>query len=196
MSNEKDKILKDWLKFLNPDSVKFQLICASLYLTAYELLIDSVVKKTQEFYLTGFQNGEFTYSEDYTKEVKKLFPKDIVIASSMWLCNSGAITDEDVNKIKEFKNHRNELAHEMPKIISDSNHDVKIEDFKEIENLYKKIHSWWLLEVEIPTNSDFDNIDLENLDLDEALSLVMLPINYIVNIVNDEISKQKPKTKD
>ena len=58
MTENKDKILRDWIKFLNPNEVKFQLTIASLYLTSYEFLIESIVQKTKDFYTNGFKNGE------------------------------------------------------------------------------------------------------------------------------------------
>lgn len=36
---DQEKYQKDWLEFLDENEVKFQLITASLYLTAYDLLI-------------------------------------------------------------------------------------------------------------------------------------------------------------
>lgn len=185
-----NKILKDWIKFLDEDEVKFQLICSSLYMTAYELLIDVIVKKLIDFYCEGIEDNEPIISENYKTRVKTLFKGDIVIASSFWLRDRHVITDLEVERIKEFKIHRNDIAHELPKIISDSEYDVRVEHFTEIQELYRKIHLWWFLEVELPTDPDFESIDFDRLDNDEALSLVMLPMTYMVNIVNDEVKKR------
>jgi len=185
-----NKILKDWLKFLDADEVKFQLICSSLYMTAYELLIDAIVKKLLDFYTEGMEDNEPIISENYKSRVKTLFRGDIVIASSLWLRDRHVITDLEVERIKKFKIHRNDIAHELPKIISESDHDVRVEHFTEIQELYRKIHLWWFLEVELPTDPDFESIDFDRLDNDEALSLVMLPMKYMVNIVNDEVKKR------
>lgn len=191
--DDKDKIYKDWIKFLNADEVKFNLICSSLYLTAYELLIDSFVKKTKEFFIVGFTKEEWTISKDYKSQVKALYPKDIVVASAMWLKNIDAITEEDIEKIKAFKTHRNALAHELPKVITDSDFDLNLSYFKEIRDLYKKIHLWWFKEVEFSLNPNLDNIDPESLDYDEVLSFIMMPMDYMINIVNDEIEKREQK---
>jgi hypothetical protein len=190
MAESENKILKDWIKFLDGDEVRFQLTCTSLYLTAYELLIDSIVSKTKDFFIDGLKDGELSFSDDYRK-VKALFPKDIVIASSLWLRNMEVIDDNDVERIKEFKKYRNELAHEMPKIISDTSHDVKTSYINEIKYLYRKIHLWWFIEFEATINSDLDEVDLEKLDYDEVLLFVMLPMNHMSNIVNDEIQRRE-----
>jgi hypothetical protein len=186
MTNLQGKKLKDWLKFFDANEVKFQLICASLYLTAYELLIQCVVEKIKNFFICGIEEGEVVYDAEY-KKVRLLYPKDIVIASSLWLHNNDAISETEVEAIKGYKTHRNDLAHELPKIISETEHEVKIENFKEMRDLYRKINLWWLKEVELGINPDFDDIDHSEIDFDEALIFVMLPMDYIVNIVNDEI---------
>jgi hypothetical protein len=189
MQDPKDKILNDWKKFLDPIEVKFHLTCASLFLTSYELLIDSVVKKTKDFFINGYKNGENTYDAEYSK-VRDFYKKDIVIASSMWLADLNAIDKDDIEKIKKFKEYRNILAHEMPKIISDTSHDVKTEYMQEIRDLYRKINLWWFTEFEATVNPDLDGVDLEKLNYDEVLSFAMLPMDYMVNIVNDEIKKR------
>ena len=190
MKDSKDKVLNDWLKFLNPNEVKFQLTCASLFLTAYELLMDSVVRKTKDFFIDGYKDGENTYSSEYSK-VREFYKKDIVIASAMWLADLNAIDKNDIETIKKFKEYRNLLAHEMPKIISDTSHDVKTEYMQEMRDLYRKISLWWFVEIEATVNPDLDGVDLDKLNYDEVLSFVMLPMEYMVNIVNDEIKKRE-----
>jgi len=190
MKDSTDKVLNDWLKFLNPSEVKFQLTCASLFLTAYELLIDSIVRKTKDFFINGYKDGENTYSSEYSK-VREFNKMDIVIASAMWLADLNAIDQSDIETIKKFKEYRNLLAHEMPKIISDTSHDVKTEYMQEMRNLYRKISLWWFVEFEATVNPDLDGIDLEKLNYDEVLSFVMLPMDYMINIVNDEIKKRE-----
>lgn len=191
--DEKNKTMKDWMKFLNPEEVKFQLMCASLYITAYELLIDSIVKKTKDFFLTGYKDGQNTYDLDEYKKVREFYPKDIVIASAMWIQDLNGIDKDDIDKIKKFKDYRNDVAHELSKFISDTSHEIKVEYFKELKALYRKINLWWFTDFEIGINPDLDNIEINELDFDEVLTFVMLPMNYIENIVNDEVKKREKR---
>lgn len=57
MKFDQEKNFRDWMKFLDADEVRFQLISASLYLTAYDLLVNSVIEKIKDFYITGFDEG-------------------------------------------------------------------------------------------------------------------------------------------
>ncbi|WP_272023830.1 hypothetical protein [Olleya namhaensis] len=187
---DQEKHYKDWLKFLDENEVKFQLITASLYLTAYDLLIDTIIRKIEEFYTDGFDENGFIICKRYKTEVRGLYKKDIVIASTKWLVKNKVITEPELERIKIFKAHRNELAHELTKMISDSDANTKTEFVTEIRDLYFKIQKWWFVEFEVQINPDLGHLDTDKLDYDEVLMMHMLPMNYMVNIVNDEIKKR------
>ncbi len=187
---DKEKHYKDWLKFLDENEVKFQLITASLYLTAYDLLIDTIIRKIEEFYTDGFDENGFIISKRYKTEVRGLYKKDIVIASTKWLVKNKVITESELERIKIFKVHRNELAHELTKMIADSDSNTKTEFVTEIRDLYFKIQKWWFVEFEVQVNPDLGHLDTDKLDYNEVLMIHMLPMDYMVNIVNDEIKKR------
>ncbi len=187
---DQEKHFKDWLKFLDENEVKFQLITASLYLTTYDLLIDTVIRKIEEFFTDGFDENGFIISDRYKTEVRGLYKKDIIIASTKWLVQNKVITDSEFERIKIFKAHRNELAHELTQMISDSDANTKTEFITEIGYLYFKIQKWWFVEYECQINPDLGHLDTDKLNYDEVLMMQMLPMNYMVNIVNDEIKKR------
>lgn len=191
MSVNKEKTYKDWMKFLNPDEVKFNLISASIYITAYDNLITSVIDKIKDFYTEGFDENGYIINEDYKIQVKELCKKDIVIASLLWLKNNNAITSEEVERVKVFKNHRNEIAHELTKILTDSDYSVKTEYIDEIKEILFKIHKWWFIEFEMSVNPELGKLNIEELDFNEVLLLPMLPVNYMLNIIKDEIKKRE-----
>jgi hypothetical protein len=188
---QSDKVVRDMFKFLNQDILKSQLIIASLYLSAYEMLIHSVVERIKEFYIRGFDGEKYIYGEDYKNDVKSLYKQDIVVASSLWLRDNGAITDDDVENIKAFKLHRNDIAHELPKYLLDSDFNVEFSYFGEMEALYKKICMWWFKEVEVSVNPEFDTVDLETLDYDMAISTAIFPMTHLVNIAQNEFTNTK-----
>lgn len=185
-----EKYYKDWMKLLDENEVKFQLITASLYLTAYDLLIDTIIRKIEEFYIDGFDENGFIISEIYKSEVKGLYKKDIVIASTKWLVNNEVINETELERIKIFKLHRNELAHELTQMIADSDANTKTEYIREIRDLYFKILKWWFIEFECQVNPDLGKLDTDTLDYDEVLMMQMLPMNFMIKIVNDEIKKR------
>jgi len=191
MNVNQQKTYKDWIKFLSPDEIKFNLISASIYITAYDNLITTVIDKIREFYIEGFDENGYIINDDYKIQVKELYKKDVVIASLLWLENNNAITSEEVERVKIFKNHRNEIAHELTKILTDSDYRVKTEYIDEIKNILFKIHKWWFIEFEMSVNPELGNLNIEELDFNEVLLLPMLPVNYMLNIINDEIKKRE-----
>jgi hypothetical protein len=190
-----EKYFKDLMKFLDENEVKFHLITASLYLTAYDLLIDTIIRKIEEFYTDRFDENGFIIGEKYKTEVRSLYKKDIVIASTKWLVQNNVISELELERIKLFKEHRNELAHEMTKMISDSDANTKTEFMFEIRDLYFKIQKWWFVEFECQVNPKLGKLDMNKLDYNEVLMMQMLPMNYMVNIVNDEIKKRLERKK-
>jgi hypothetical protein len=191
MDVNQEKIFKDWIKFLNPDEVKFNLISASIFITAYDNLITTVIDKIKEFYIDGLDENGYIINDDYKIQVKELYKKDIVIASLLWLENNNAITSEEVERVKIFKSHRNEIAHELSKILTDTDYRVKTEYIDEIKNILFKIHKWWFTEFEMSINPELGNLNIEELDFNEVLILPMLPVNYMLKIINDEIKKRE-----
>jgi len=196
MNFDQKKYFKDWMKFFDEEEVKFQLITASLYLTAYDLLIESIVQKIKDFYSVGFDENGLIIDETYKFEVKELYKKDIVIASLKWLRNHDVITEHEIKRIILFKKHRNELAHELSKMISDSDKRTRTEFILEIQDLYFKIHKWWFVEFEMAVDPKLEKLNPDELDFKEVLSFVMLPMNYMASIVNDEIIKRNNRKID
>jgi len=193
MNVDQDKHFKDWIKFLDADEVKFQLITASLYLTAYDLLIESIVQKIKDFYTNGFDENGWIIDEKYKTDVRGLYKKDIVIASLKWLEKNNVIAESEIDLVKIFKEHRNELAHELSKMISDSDKRTKTEFIQEIRDLYFKIHKWWFIEFEMAIDPELGKLNPDELDFDEVLSFIMMPMNHMINIVNDEIKKRNER---
>ena len=187
---DQEKHFKDWMKFLDESEVKFQLITASLYLTAYDLLIDTIVRKIEEFYTDGFDENGFIISDKYKTQVRGIYKKDIVLASTKWLVQNKVITESESERIKIFKAHRNVLAHELTKMISDSDANTKTEFIAEIRDIYFKVQKWWFVEFECQINPDLSHLDTDKLNYNEVLMMQMLPMDYMVNIVTDEIQKR------
>ncbi|MCJ8145335.1 hypothetical protein MKI79_00105 [Acinetobacter sp. A3.8] len=191
---DKQKIYKDWMKFLDPEEVKFQLISASLYLTAYDLLIDCIIQKIKSFYTNGFDESGWILDTEYETQVRELYRKDIIIASLIWLEKNGVISKDDIQNVKYFKIHRNELAHELSKMISDSGKRTKTEYIGQIRDLYFKIQKWWFVEFEMTINPELSNVDPNELDYEEVLSFIMMPMNYMVDITNEELREKEDRS--
>ena len=56
--------------------------------------------------------------------------------------------------------------------------------------LYFKNLKWGFIEFECQVNPDLGKLDTDTLDYDEVLMMQMLPMNFMIKIVNDEIKKR------
>jgi hypothetical protein len=121
-------------KLLNPDAVKSNLILSSLYLTAYELLKDAIIENIRGFFPFEYKDGKAVLDEQYKDQVVRVH-KDLMNASCLWLQRNGVITEGEVEEIKNIRKHRNQIAHELPKLLGDA--DLNLAPLKE-PNLAKR----------------------------------------------------------
>ena len=70
---DKEPVYTQWEQFLSPKVMQERLISASLYITAYEILKESIIDRIRSFYMVGWniEDGEVLGSE-YKLEVLSL----------------------------------------------------------------------------------------------------------------------------
>lgn len=178
--NDRNDSTDSWLKFLNPETLRSNLILASCYIAAYETLKDSIIDQIRSFFTHGFdQNGPIV-SESYDKKVLSLDSKrNPFRASILWLVNNGVIDASDHEKIETLTIHRNELAHDLPRFLSSADREVQVQLFESINALVRKIDCWWIINVELEINSDFDGREIKQ---EEIISGRMLFLNLLLGI--------------
>jgi hypothetical protein len=181
-----EQAFKDGKKFLNPEKLKANLLRASIFLASYELLRSSVVDHIRGFFIEGFHGDKDIINPRYKVEVVDLHPKDLFHASCLWFKSQGAISDSDISLIKNIRHHRNDIAHELPKYISEAKYQVNMQFFASIYSLLSKIDRWWIRQIEIPINSDFDGQDPEEIPDDQIISGKMITMNIILKVIHGQ----------
>jgi hypothetical protein len=174
---------ESWLKFLNPETLKGNLIRASIYLTCWEMLKNSVMDHPRDFYTDGWKDGKVILDPKYKTEVLAL-DNDPLIASALWFKKQGAISDDDIFLLKSFRSHRNEIAHELPKFLGTAESNIQDEFFYGMFLLVAKIDKWWIQDFEIPLNPDFDNRELSREELDGCQSMNMVLMNLLIAVAD------------
>ncbi|MFD3282727.1 hypothetical protein ACE41O_06305 [Alteromonas macleodii] len=183
-----DKVRASWEKVLNPETLKTNIITASIFSMAFEMLKDSIIRKIRAFYVDGLDPDCDELNEDYKLKVLSL-NKSVLYASLQWLKNINAIDESDIEKFDHIKRCRNTLAHEMLRYAS-SGVDFKVGDvFDDMVNLLRKIEIWW-----------FENFDLsiapelypENIDPKSVIPGPVWSLQMLINIAlgpEDEAKK-------
>lgn len=172
-----EDIKASWERFLNPDTLKKNIITASVYSMAFEILKNSIEDKIQEFYTNGFDDKGLIISEDYKNEVLKLH-RSRIYASFEWLKKHDAINDTDLNIFERIKRHRNELTHELFKFCTDGCTFDLTQSFEDMIGLLRKIELWWFVNFEMEVN--YDSYP-SNINVEEVVSGRLWILQMLIN---------------
>jgi hypothetical protein len=128
---------------------------SSLYIATFESFKDYIIDTVKMFYNNGIADGKFTFSQDYKLNVVNK-DKSIQTATLLWLKDLNAINQQDIEIYNNLKQYRNKLAHELMTLLFEGLPIELPEKFSQLIQLRIKIEKWWILNIEIPTNPDFD----------------------------------------
>lgn len=164
-----------WKRFLNPEILRTNLIVASLFITAFEMLKDSIIEHIRYFFINGFNEKGWIIDNKYKTEVLSR-NKSPLYTSLAWLKGMNVINDNDIETFNKIKDCRNELAHEIVNFVSKGPKNDPLPLFSKMVNLIHKIDKWWILNVEIPTNPDLGikEIDEEGITSGKIITLRLL----------------------
>lgn len=187
---------EQWEQLLTPAVMQEKLISASLYITAFELLRQSIVGRIRDFYnieSIGLEPGTHQLSDEYRSEVLAR-NKSTLYASLDWLTEHGAIDLGDLETFERIKSIRNKLAHELPSVVMGAVDFDHVEIFQDLITILRKIEVWWVVNVEIPTNPDFDGQEIDEAGIVPG-PVLMLQMMVEVLSGNEDLLKHYRKGK-
>lgn len=152
--------MESWEKLTNPKTLRENLMSASVYISAYEMCREFIVSKPKDFFTDSWGLVEESLSDEYKDEVGA-FSKSPLKASLLWFKSLGAINDQDIEKIDLAREHRNEIAHNMPMFISDPQHEVNANIFNDLLEVTHKIGVYWVLNFEIAIDPEFNDREVD-----------------------------------
>ena len=166
---------------LAPETVGLTLIRAGCFLAAYELIRTEVVDGVHGFFWCGFDEGSHLYDEgQYQKHVLSLNPKSKYRASCAWLIEMDALTVTDVDTLEAIYKHRQEIAHELPKLLIDPDFEVRTDLLVAAIECVRKLGVFWG-SIEVSTNPDYDG---QEVDVDGIKSGSYLLMEYLASIAD------------
>jgi hypothetical protein len=177
-----ENVKTSWENFLNPDLLKDRLLTAAMFISAFEILKDSIIERIKDFYTQGFDENVMITSPDYPKKVL-ILNKSPLYASLAWLENSGAINSDDIASFEDLKKCRNTLAHRLFENIASNNLPDLPALFDSMIKLLRKIEVWWIVEVEIPVNPDYDGKEINE---DEIMPGPLMILKMMIDIALGE----------
>lgn len=170
-----DKVKASWERALHPETLKTNIITASIYSMAFEMLKSSIIKKIEGFFINGFDENGMIVSPEYKEKVLSL-NRSPLYASLKWLQEMNAIDSKDLERFEHIKKCRNTLAHEMLTFASSGVDFDVAEAFDEMVGLLRKIEIWWFenLDMAIDPEAYPETLDLEQVIPGPVWSLQML----------------------
>ncbi|MEV3810446.1 hypothetical protein [Aeromonas allosaccharophila] len=152
--------MEAWEKLTNPKKLRENLMSASVYISSYEMCRDFIISKPRDFFTDHCGiNGE-TLSEEYSKEVMS-FNQSPLKASLLWFKEQDAINDLDIEAIEKAIAHRNEIAHNLPKFISEPDHEVDASIFNRMLEVTNKIGVYWVINYELSIHPDYSGAEVD-----------------------------------
>lgn len=170
-----EKVKASWERALHPATLKTNIITASIFSMAFEMLKSSIIEKIEGFFTNGFDENGMIVSPEYKEEVLSL-NRSPLYASLKWLQNMNAIEENDLERFEHIKKCRNTLAHEMLTFASSGVDFDVAEAFDAMVGLLRKIEMWWFesFEMEIDPEAYPEDLDLEQVIPGPVWSLQML----------------------
>lgn len=173
-----EKIKASWERVLHPETLKTNIITASIFSMAFEMLKSSIIEKIEGFFINGFDENGMIASPEYKEKVLSL-NRSQLYASLKWLQDMDAIDDEDLKKFEHIKRCRNTLAHEMLTFTSSGVEFDVAEALEEMISLLRKIEIWWFENFEMAIDPEAYP---EDLDLDQVIPGPVWSLQMLIDV--------------
>ncbi len=165
---------QSWEGFLNPDVLRSNLITASIYIAAFELLKSTIVNRPRSFYTPGLDHNAADSDPDYQVKVRSK-NRSRLYASLEWLKEMQAIDDGDIVAFEMVKKYRNDFAHAITKVAFGGLPPDLPTRFSEMVSLLAKIERWWIVHVEERVQETHEIIPGPVLGLDLMMHVALGP---------------------
>lgn len=170
-----EKVKVSWERALHPETLKTNIITASIFSMAFEMLKSSIIEKIKGFYAIGFDENGMILSPEYRENVLSL-NRSPLYASLKWLRNMNAIDEKSLEVFEHIKQCRNTLTHEMLTFASTGVDFNVTETFNQMIELLRCIELWWFENFDMAIDPDVypEDLDLEQVIPGPVWSLQML----------------------
>jgi hypothetical protein len=168
-----------------PESVRRTLIEAGCLLSAYELIKLAVVDGVRDFYARGFQDGRQLFDEGrYQQHVLSRNPKSRYRASCAWLVEMGALTADQAAALENIHVHRQEIAHELPKLLVDPDFAVKTDLLLTAVDCVRALGVFWG-RISIGCDPEWDGQEVADEDIKSGSYLLMEHLISVAGLASE-----------
>ncbi|EOR05156.1 hypothetical protein [Acinetobacter genomosp. 15BJ] len=173
-----EKVKASWERALHPTTLKTNIITASIFSMAFEILKSSIIEKIESFFTNGFNENGMIVDPEYKEKVLSL-NRSPLYASLKWLQDMDVINDNDLERFEHIKRCRNTLTHEMLTFASSGVDFDVTEAFDEMIGLLRKIEIWWFENLEMAITPEAYP---EDLDLDQVIPGPVWTLQMLIDV--------------
>lgn len=175
---------------LEPGTLHGNLLRASLFLTVFELLRNSVTMAPAAFEIpkmvsgklemTQFEKGRLRPTPYYLDKMREFnVNTDYFRGGALWLGKVAALTASEVEELLALRDYRNEIAHELAGFLIDINRSLGFDRYLRLTELLQKVDRW-RGRIEIDLNDEYDGKDIKDADIKSGSMLVVDMINSMI----------------
>lgn len=142
---------------LMPETIQRNVLGAAFMLMAHELLKERIVGSVRGFLAVELTDGEDPQGSEYQTEVLDRVPRRMsskgkfeeskeaheLRACLAWLMAESALTSEDCGLVDDMRLHRNEIGHELVKIMIDPDFEVRSDLMDAAQRIMSKLDRFW-----------------------------------------------------
>ncbi len=152
---------------LASSSIRIALQRAGMFLTGWELLKTDIEDGVRQFF--ELQPG--VIGPEYERHVLSRH-KYKLHASALWLVDQGAITATQCDRIEELRRHRNEIAHELAKLLIDPSHEINVKLLEEMATILRSVGAFFG-RIAADCDPEFDGREIADEEIRSGTSLLM-----------------------
>jgi len=187
-------------RLLDMEGIRRRLMQAGLFLAAYEVLKLAAIEGTRSHLVAApemtperYQRLRESIGEKRAQEAQREYAASVaryeaetgvndaerervgLIPSCEWLSRTGALSDNDVLDIREVREHRNLLAHEIPHLLIRKGFEVNLRHLSRIRELVRRIDIFFIrAEAGLESITDDDIVPSRLLELDHVIDVAAL----------------------
>ena len=183
-------------------------------MTSYEILKIAIIEGVKDFFIyqdpiSDYDEKELLNAVDpsVVERFRERYQKDVseyeeevginiddrdrlgLIPSCKWLQKQGVLSEEEVEEIRQIRDHRNEIAHELPGLLVGEGFDIQLEHFQRIRALIHKTDVFWARNDVMFDANTFDEVDIQDVSDDEIVSSRNAILTLITNTVFDYLNE-------
>ena len=156
-----------------------KLVALGLFMISHELLLDAIKRRPLEFFadLRDIRLDRLPPPTPKSRqEVLALDPKgkeDMLRGSIAYLRKMCVIDEDEERAIKDVTDVRNEIAHQLKGMIGGGAMPDLTKHYPIATALTTKIERWWILNVDIATDTDYDGREIDPEEITPGSMMMM-----------------------